>query len=131
MKEIIINKNRNYLKPILLIALMLYILYGLIFKFLRYPAEYTYFLLRTEEIVVIFSIVGIIVCPLVIFLIMKTLIKKNAFLKIDELGIYDGFSIYDNKFIKWREIDRIETIRHNYNNYIAIFVKEYQTKRKE
>lgn len=130
MKEIIINKNRNYLKPILLIALMLYILYGLIFKFLRYPAEHTYFLLRTKEIVVIFSIVGIIVCPLVIFLIMKTLIKKNAFLKIDELGIYDGFSIYDNKFIKWREIDRIETIRHNYNNYIAIFPKRISNKEK-
>jgi|SRR5690554_1657986 len=130
MKEIIIKKSRNYLKPIFLIALMLYVLYGLIFEFLLHPAEHTYFLLRTKEIVVIFSIVGIIACPLVIFLIMKTLVKKNTFLKIDELGIYDGFSIYDNKFIKWNEIDRIQTIRYNYNNYIAIFLKRTVNKEK-
>src|SRR5690554_1876756 len=130
MKEIIIKKNRNYFKPIVILLLMLGALYVLIFKFLRNPSEHTYFLLRTKEIVVIFSIVGIIVCPLVIFLVSKNLFRKNTFLKIDELGIYDGFSIYDNKFIKWDEVDKIETIRHNYNNYIAIFLKRTVNKEK-
>lgn len=130
MKEIIIKKNKNYLKPVLLIALMLYVLYGLIFKFLLYPAEHTYFLLRTKEIVVIFSIVGIIVLPLVIFIIIKSMFRKNAFLKIDQQGIYDGFSFYNNKFIKWEEVSGVETIRHNYNNYIAIFIKRTSNKEK-
>lgn len=130
MKEIIIKRNKNYFKPVLMVALMLYVLYGLIFEFLLYPAKHTYFLLRTKEIVVIFSIVGIMVLPLGIFLVVKGMFRKNAFLKIDEKGIYDGFSFYNNKFIRWKDISRIETIRHNYNNYIAIFTEKTLNKEK-
>jgi len=130
MKEIIIKKNRNYFRPVLALVIMFWGLYFLIFRFLPYPSEHTYFLLRTKEIVVIFSIVGIIVFSLIIFLVLKTLFRKNAFLKIDNMGIYDGFSFYDNKFIKWSEVDKIETIRHNYNNYIAIFPKRISNKEK-
>lgn len=109
---------------------MLYVLYGLIFEFLLYPSKHTYFLLRTKEIVIIFSIVGIIVLPLAIIMVLRSMLRKNVFLKIDKQGIYDGFSLYNNKFIKWEEINRIETIRHNYNNYIAIFTKRELNKEK-
>lgn len=129
MKEIIVNKNRNYFKPVLALIIIIGALYFLIFRFLRYPAEHTYFLLRTKEIVVIFSIIGIIICLLVMYIVVKNLFRKNIFLKIDGQGIYNGFFFYDNKFIKWSEIDRIETIRH-YNNYIAIFVKKISNKEK-
>ena len=130
MKEIIIKKKRNYFKPISALILIFWALYFAIFKFLLYPAEHTYFLLRTKEIVIIFSIVGTIACLLGIFIIIKSIFRKNAFLKVDKQGIYDGFSFYNNKFIKWEEISRIETIRHNYNSYIAIFTKRALNKEK-
>lgn len=130
MKEIIINKNRNYLKPVLIIVLMLCLLYLLIFRFLRYPAEHTYFILRTKEIVVLFSVIGIITCSLVIFLTGRSIFKKDVFLKIDNHGIFNGFFLYKNKFINWEEVKNIETIKYNYNNYIAIFPKKISNKEK-
>lgn len=96
-------------------------LYFLLFKFLLHPSEHTYFLLRTKYAVVLFSIVGIIACFLVIYIIIKSLFRKNAFLKIDQQGIFDGFSFYKNKHIKWEDIYRIESVRYNYNNYLTIF----------
>ena len=126
----IINKNKNNLKPIAIIVLTLGIIYLLGFKFLRYPAEHTYFLLPTKKIVMTFSIIGITFCLLAIFIILKNIFRKNAFLKIYEQGIYDGFSFYSNKFIQWNEINRIETIHYNRNNYIAIFAKKTQNKEK-
>ncbi len=129
MKTIIINKNRNYFRPILALIIIIWAFYfG--FKFLLYPSEHISFLFRTKEIVVIFSTVGILSCFLGIFIIIKSMFRKNAFLKIDEQGIYDGFSFYNNKLIKWQEISRIETIRYNYNNYIAIFTKRTLNKEK-
>lgn len=74
--------------------------------------------------------VVIIACLLGISFIIRSIFRKNAFLKIDKEGIYDGFSLYHNKLIKWQEINRIETIRHNYNNYIAIFTKNRLNKEK-
>jgi hypothetical protein len=123
MKTIIINKNKNYFKRIGIIVLMFFVLYILV-KFLRYPSEHTYFLLPTKNVVIIFSIVGIVSCSLVIFLIIKSIFRKDVFLKIDEEGIFNGFSLYSKKLIKWNEISKIETINYNYNNYIAIFLKE-------
>jgi hypothetical protein len=69
-------------------------------------------------------------CFLVIFLFIKKLFNKNAFLKFDEQGIYNGFSIYKDKFIKWEEISQIETIRYNHNNYIGIFLKKIKNNEK-
>jgi len=102
---------------------MFFVLYILV-KFLRYPSEHTYFLLPTKNTVIIFSIVGIVSCCLAIFLIIKSIFRKDVFLKIDEEGIYNGFFLYNKKLIKWEEISKIETIKYNYNNYIAIFLKE-------
>lgn len=130
MKEIIIKKNRNYFKPTVVLILMFCTLYFLFFKFLLHPAEHTYFLLRTKEIVVVFSIIGIMSCFLGIYIVTKSLFLKNAFLKIDEQGIFNGFFLYKNKFVEWKEISRVETIRHNYNNYIAIFIKRTSNKEK-
>jgi hypothetical protein len=123
MKTTIINKNKNYFKRIGIIVLMFSVLYILV-KFLRYPSEHTYFLLPTKNTVIIFSIVGIVSCCLAIFLIIKSIFRKDVFLKIDEEGIYNGFFLYNKKLIKWEEISKIETIKYNYNNYIAIFLKE-------
>jgi len=130
MKEIIIKRNRNYFRPILSSIIILFSLYFLIFKFLLYPSEHTYFLLKTKEIVVIFSIVGIIFCFLGLYLIIKIFFIRNPFLKVDKHGIYDGFSIYNRKFFKWEEIERIETFRQNYNNYIALFLEKDSNKEK-
>ena len=130
MNEIVINKNGNYFRPILVITLMICMLYILIFRFLFYPAEHTYFLLRTKEIVVIFSIIGIITCLLVISLTIRSLFKKNNFLRIDSQGIFNGFFLYKYKFIRWDEIKNIETIKYNYNNYIAIFPKKVSNREK-
>jgi len=124
MEKIIINKSKNYLKSILIIVLMLCVLYFLGFKFLRYPSEHTYFLLPTKNTVIIFSIVGILTCILVIFLVIKSIFRKNVFLKIDRDGIFNGFSFYSDKLIKWEDISKIETIKYNHNNYLAIFLKE-------
>ncbi len=55
---------------------------------------------------------------------------ENAFLRIDKEGIYDGFSLYDHKFISWEEIYRIKIISYNYNNYIAIFTTKRLQKEK-
>jgi hypothetical protein len=123
MKKTIINKNKNYFKRIGIIVLMVFVLYILV-KFLRYPSEHTYFLLPTKNTVIIFSIVGIVSCCLAIFLIIKSVFRKDVFLKIDEEGIFNGFFLYNKKLIKWEEISKIETIKYNYNNYIAIFLKE-------
>lgn len=123
MKTTIINKNKNYFKRIGIIVLMVFVLYILV-KFLRYPSEHTYFLLPTKNTVIIFSIVGIVSCCLAIFLIIKSILRKDVFLKIDEEGIFNGFFLYNKKLIKWEEISKIETIKYNYNNYIAIFLKE-------
>lgn len=123
MKTIIIEKNKNYFRRIVTILLMAFILYILV-KFLRYPSEHTYFLLPTKNTVIIFSIVGILFCCLIIYLVIKSIFRKDTFLKIDREGIFNGFFLYDKKFIKWEEIRMIDTIRYNYNNYIAIFLKE-------
>lgn len=124
MKTIIINRNRNYFKPIIIIAFMLFILYFLVFKFLRNPSEYIYFLLPTKNSVIVFSIVGIITSILVIYLLIRNIFGKDFFLKIDEKGIFNGFFLYKNKHIKWEEIRDIKIIRYNYNNYIGIFLKK-------
>lgn len=123
MKTKIINKNKNYFRRIVIILLMVFTLYILV-KFLRYPSGYTYFLLPTKNSVIIFSLVGIVTSVLVIYIILKNSFRKNAFLKITEQGIFNGFFLFDKKNIKWEEISKIETIRYNYNNYIAIFLKE-------
>lgn len=129
MEEITIKKNGNYFRPILALIVLVSLLYcG--YKFLRDPADHISFLLRTKEIVVLFSIGGTLASSLGIFIIIKSLFRKNAFLKIDREGIYDGFSFYDNKFIKWEEITRIKTIRHNHTNYILIFTKRVLNKEK-
>jgi hypothetical protein len=123
MKAIILERNKNYLRPILsLIIIILVVYFGVIF-FLN-PTKHISFLLRTKESVVVFSMFGIIFSLLGIFIILKSILRKNAFLKVDNEGIYDGFSFYNNKYIKWEEVKRIETIRHNYNNYIAIFINK-------
>ena len=127
---VIINKSKNYIKTILVIVLILCTLYFLGFKFLRYPSEHTYFLLPTKNSVIAFSIFGILGCLLAIYIIFKTLFKKDSVLKIDEDGIFNGFSFYSNKLIKWEEISKIEVIRYNHNNYIGIFLKEAKNNEK-
>ncbi|UZT96603.1 hypothetical protein ODZ84_15410 [Chryseobacterium fluminis] len=126
----IINKNRNYFKTIVVIVLILCTMYFLIFKFLLYPSEHTYFLLPTKNAVIVFSVFGILACLLALFLIIKTLFRKDAVLKIDENGIFNGFSFYKNKLIKWKEIDKIEIIRYNHNNYVGIFLRESKNNEK-
>jgi hypothetical protein len=123
MKTTIIGKNKNYFKRIGILVLMVFVLYMLV-EFLRYPSEHTYFLLPTKSTVIIFSIVGILSCSLVIFLVVKSILRKEVFLKIDGEGIFNGFFLYSKKVIKWKEISEIKTIKSNYNNYIAIFLKE-------
>jgi len=123
MKTIIIEKNKNYFKRISIIILMIFVLFGLV-NFLRYPSKHTYFLLPSKNMVIIFSIIGIITCAFVMFLVIKSIFRKDVFLKINEEGIFNGFFLYEKKLIKWEEVSKIETIKYNYNNYIAIFLKE-------
>ena len=125
----ILERNKNYLRPILsLIIILLVVYFGLIF--LLNPAKHISFLLRTKETVFVFSMFGIIISLLGGYIIITSILRKNAFLKVNEDGIYDGFSFYNNKFIKWEEISRIETIRYNYNYYIAIFTTKSRNKEK-
>ncbi|MET3034461.1 STM3941 family protein [Chryseobacterium sp. NRRL B-14859] len=124
MKSIIINKNKNYIRRIAIILLMFVILYFLGFKFLRYPSEHTYFLLPTENVVIVFSIFGILACLLAIYIVLKNIFRKKAFLKIDEDGIFNGFFLYKKKLVRWEEIAEIKTLRYNNNNYIGLFLKE-------
>ncbi|MGC5742978.1 STM3941 family protein [Chryseobacterium sp. NFX27] len=127
---IIINKNKNYFKTILVIVLILCALYFLGFKFLQYPSEHTYFLLPTKNSVIIFSIFGILGCLLAMYLILKTIFRRNALLKIDNSGILNGFAFYNKKFIKWEEVAKIESITYNDNKYIGIFLKDPQNTEK-
>ncbi len=123
MKTTIIKKNKNHFRRIAIILLMVLSIFILI-KFLRYPSEHIYFLLPTKNSVIIFSLIGIFTSVLVVYVVLKNIFKKDAILKIDEQGIFNGFFFYDKKFIKWEEISKVETIRYNHNNYIAIFLKE-------
>jgi hypothetical protein len=123
MKTVIIEKNNNYFKRVSIIMLMVFILY-ILFNFLYNPSEHTYFLLPTKNAVIIFSIVGSLSCCLVIFLVIKSVFQKDVFLKIDGQGVFYSFFLHKNTLIKWDEISKIETIKYNYNNYIAIFLKE-------
>ena len=100
---------------------MAYLVYVLAFQFLADPSGHVFVLLPTKEIVIFFSLLGILVCPLVIFLILTGMFRKNAYIKLNDVGIYDGFSFYKNKFIRWEEIYSVVKIRHNYNNYIGIY----------
>lgn len=127
---IIINKNKNYFKTILVMVLILCILYFLVFRFLQYPSEHIYFFLPTKNSVIIFSILGILGCLLAMYVILKTIFRKNALLKIDSNGIFNGFSFYNEKFIKWEEVAKIESIRYNQNNYIGIYLKDPQNNEK-
>lgn len=120
MDPIIIKKKKYNVRAILA---LITVIFGFLFslEFLLHPSEYIHFRLRSKEIVIIFSVIGLVSCFIAAFVILKVMFRKNAFLRIDKHGIYDGFSSYDCKFIKWEEIDRIHTINYNYNNYIAIF----------
>jgi hypothetical protein len=93
INTIIINKNKNYFKRVGIIVLLVFVLYKLV-NFLRYPSEHTYFLLPTKNTVIIFSIVGIVSCCMVILLIIKSIFRKDVFLKIDGEGIFNGFFLY-------------------------------------
>src|SRR5690606_5018716 len=91
--------------------------------FLLDPSGHTYFLLPTKEVVLVFSILGIFTSFLSMYIILKNIFKKNGFIKVDENGIYNGFFLYNKKFIKWQEIKNIKTIKYNHNKYVAIFLK--------
>jgi hypothetical protein len=129
MESTIFKRNTNYSRKILIIILLSFILYQL-FNFLKYPSEHTYFLFRTKEIVVLFSLFGIVFCFLGVFVVFKSVIGSKAYLKIDANGIFNGFFLYKKKFIGWEEINEIRTIKYNYNNYIAIFLKKSRFKEK-
>lgn len=129
MNSIIINKKKYNFRAILVLII---VTFGFFFslEFLFHPSEFIYFRLPRKEIVIIFSIIGIISCVLAAFIIIKMIFLENAFLRIDKEGIYDGFSLYDHKFIAWEEIYRIKIISYNYNNYIAIFTTKRLQKEK-
>lgn len=82
---------------------MIFVLY-ILMNFLRDPSEHIYFLLPTENMVIMFSIIGILSCLVVIYIIVKNTFRKDAFLKIDEEGIFNGFFLYRKKNIRWEEI---------------------------
>lgn len=103
MKTTIIKRSKNYLRIIAIILLMVLTLY-MSSVFLLHPTEHIYFLLPARNSVIIFSILGIMICILVIFLILKNITRKDAILKIDEHGIFNSFFFYQKKFIKWEEI---------------------------
>jgi len=123
MKTVIFNRNTNYLRKITILILLAVVLYFLM-KLLLNPSKHVYFFLPTKEVVVLFSIVGILFCLLGYLVVFKSIFLKNAYLKIDHLGIFNGFFLYQKKFLKWEEIDVIRTIRYNHNNYITIFLKK-------
>ena len=129
MDPIIISKKKYNFRAILALIIVIFAFFFSL-KFLLHPSEYIYFGLPSKEIVVIFSVIGLLSCLIVAFVIMKVMFRKNTFLRIDKHGIYDGFSLYDCKFIKWEEISRIKIINYNYNNYIAIFTTKRLQKEK-
>lgn len=121
-KEIIIEKSKNYSLRVLVILILILTLYFSII-FLLDPAEHTYFLLPTKEVVFVFSILGILTSLLVLFIILKNIFRKNGFIKINEKGVYNGFFLYNKNFINWGEIKNIKTIKYNHNRYVAVFLK--------
>ncbi|MNL43502.1 hypothetical protein D3C87_1660160 [compost metagenome] len=81
-------------------------------------------MLPTKNSVIVFSVVGIFASILVLYIIVKNIFNNDAVLRIDNEGIFNSFFLYHKKNIKWEEISKIETIKHNNNNYIGIFLKE-------
>lgn len=129
MKTTILRKKKNFIGSLILILFSVLILM-ILFDFWRHPSDYTYFLIPTRNSVVIFSIVGIFAFVLFIYILLKNILRKDPYLKIDKLGIMNDFFLHDKKLIRWEEISKIEAIRYSNNNYIGIFVNENQNNEK-
>ena len=129
MKQPILRKKKNDIGSLILILFSVLSLI-ILFDFMRYPSDYTYFLIPTRNSVVIFSIVGILTFLLFLYILLKNILRKDPYLKIDKLGILNDFFLHEKKLIRWEEISKIETIRYSNNNYIGIFLNENQNNEK-
>ena len=125
MEVIIHTKNKNRLLSVIILIIFLSILFYFLIIFLRNPSKHIFFLLPTKNIVILFSLVGMMIVFLVFLNILYNIFfNKNPVLRIDETGIYNEFCYYDKKKINWSEIKKIEAIKYNHNYYIGIFLKK-------
>ncbi|THD67411.1 hypothetical protein E7Z59_07045 [Robertkochia marina] len=116
------HKNTNYKWYVLGCITSLVVITYLLWTFLKNPDSHTWWLLPTKNSVITFSIIGLIILLFTIWVLFKLLTKKGH-VKIDSHGIYNDFFLSNKKQINWNEIEKIDTINHNHNQYLAIYLK--------
>lgn len=117
-----IHRGRNILLSSIVLIIFIIALIFLI-KWLKNPEEYISILLRNKQSVFIFSLFGILTILFASILIIRQFIFKKINVIISEEGIYYGLYVYKNKFIYWKDIKKIKSIKYNGNNHIAVFVR--------
>ena len=129
MNNIIIKKNKLKFYTYFFISLL--ILTGaLIMSFFWFlnPSKYIYWFLPSEEIVFIVSIIGIIFSSLGLFLSFFNIFNDDFYIRISDEGIFIGILPYDNRLVKWSEINLIKEKKINSNKYLIFFVDDVKMK---
>jgi hypothetical protein len=87
------------------------------------PSKYVSVLAPSEYIVFLLSLLGILFIPYLSVFFIKWIFSKNAFLEIDEKGVYYGLSYSKEKQIYWEEIVDIVDPENRKSKKIGIIVK--------
>lgn len=129
MEKIIIQKKKNkfYIYLFLTLAILIGVLIMSIYWF-HNPSKYVYWFLPTKEYVFIVAATGIVFSVFGFFLIYFNLIDKKYRIEISNEGLFLGNLPYENKFIKWNEIELVEQKKISGNKYLVIFVKDVNDK---
>lgn len=93
------------------------------YKWTKSPDDYTYWLLRTKEIVFLVGCLSFVLGAICLCILIMSIRNKNFYIKIDEHGLFLGNSSYKTKLIKWNKIKSLGVTKKNYNRYILVFVK--------
>lgn len=129
MNNIIIKKNKLKFYTYFFISLL--ILTGTLimsFFWCFNPSKYVYWFLPSEEIVFIVSIIGIIFSSLGLFLSFFNIFNDDFYIRISDEGIFIGILPYDNRLVKWSEINLIKEKKINSNKYLIFFVDDVKMK---
>ena len=104
--KIKVNKKRQLLNLIGVIAIC-FVLFLVVFKFIRYDGEGSYYYFYLLGFITLFIYVFILMIIAFINLI-KFLFNKNAGILINETGIYNNLGIISAGKIQWADISAIK-----------------------
>ena len=127
MESIIFKKSK--LKYFIIGFLLLLIIIGALYvsiQFITKPAEYIYWRFPSETSIFSLGIIGILASLVLIYILIKTLLNKNFYLKIDKNGLFLGLIQYSKKLVLWNDITKIESIKIDGTKYIIIYVKNVE-----